>query len=66
VRRFWTAIELTSSVLGFAWLFGPPSWQDANLRAVFTVLGIVVVLAGCFGVVALLPQRKSPYRWEEK
>lgn len=63
VKRIWTALELAASVLGFALLFGPPAWQDANLRAVFTVLAIVVVFVGCVGVVALWPQLSHTYEW---
>lgn len=65
LRKVWTVLELSASILGFVLLFGPPTWQQANLRAIFTVLGIVVVFAGVFGVVMLWPQSKKPYEWGE-
>lgn len=63
MRKVWAAVETLSSLLGLVLLFGPQTWREANLRAVFAVLLIVVLFMGTFGVVALWPQFQAPRKW---
>jgi hypothetical protein len=64
MRRLWSLIETTGSILGLAILFGPPAWQPIN-RGVTIVLGIVLIIAGVSGVTVLIliarAQAQPPY-----